>query len=302
MNRASRILACGLALLAFPVLADPAPRAAAGDPPKIEGWTIAKGAAANVCAASGPTDGGANLSLVAEGPLFVLAIQAPDFPYEKASYVVNLAFDSDTPLDAPGLGDKGLITVSVGRGQSARIVAKASAVTVTVAGQSHHFSIRNAGQALDAVARCIGQPTLSETVEEPSTPIAGAGDWRLQTNLPGAPHVCSARVAGPQIDTILLLNDDGEIVLIGSHSDWATFGGDTSLRLAIDGAEPLELKSSSALNLITTRITDPALVDRLRQAKTLTWGIRGGHVHGDVTGLGAALDAIKRCRQASRSG
>jgi hypothetical protein len=94
----------------------------------------------------------------------------------------------------------------------------------------------------------------------------------------------------------LLLNNDGDLILIGGHSDWATWGGNVPLQLAINGGAPTPLTAGTAANLIMVLVKDPALLARLRAAKTLDWTIPTGHVHGEVAGLGVALDAAKACK------
>jgi hypothetical protein len=56
------------------------------------------------------------------------------------------------------------------------------------------------------------------------------------------------------------------------------------------------MNANTLNNLILTVIKEPVLVARLRAAKTLDWTIPTGHVRSDVTGLGAALDAVRKCK------
>ena len=294
--RGFRTLICWVAVLAsLAVYADPATARAAGEP-QVDGWTIVRSDQSRVCVAGGPSDGQASLSIAVEGPLFTLMVEAPDFPMAKDSYTVELAFDDKPPVQAPALGDGGVIGVNFGRGEPARILAAAAKVSFTVDGHTHHFSLRNAAAALDAVARCAGEPTLSEQVDAPPAPIPGAPGWTLALTLPGvAGPACMARIAGDQIDTMMVLNRDGDLLLIGGHSDWATWGGDVQLQLAVDDAPPVKLTATTLNNLILTLVKDPQLLQRLRQARTLEWTIPTGDVRGQVAGLGVALDAVTRC-------
>lgn len=262
----------------------------------VEGWSIHQ-VSANVCVASGPLDGEAELSVSAEGPMFELIVTAPDFPKRKAAYTASLAFDGKSAVSAPVLGDGGIMGINMGRGDSARTVVTASHVSITVEGHTHSFSLQNAGAALDSVAHCAGQPTLSEQIDEAPAPIAGGGNWKLATTLPGvSARVCSARIAGEQIDTNMLLNNVGDLVLVGGHQDWATWGGNVPLQLAIDGGPPVTMTAQTINNLIMVLVTEPELLQRLRNATYLDWTIPTGQVRGDVSGLGAALDAMKDCK------
>jgi hypothetical protein len=275
---------------AFSAPASPAPR-------NVDGWVIQHTDQAMVCVASGSSSGRTQVSIAAEGPLFLLMFEAGDFPQDKDSYEATLSFDGKPPLHVAVLGEGGLISVNVGRGDPAKTVAASSRVAVTVNGITHEFSLRNASAALDAVARCAGQQILAEQNNAAPRPIPGAGQWTIAETLPGyAGRACQARMAGDQIDTILILNDANELVLIGGHSDWATWGGDVPLQLAIDGTTPVTIKASTLNNLILALITEPALVQRLRAARTLDWTIPTGHVRAEITGLGLALDAVRKCK------
>jgi hypothetical protein len=224
-------------------------------------------------------------------------LAAPDFPQNKTSYSVTLAFDDKKPVYAVALGENGLMSINVGRGEAARVLMASSNISVGVTGHVHNFSLKNVKAALDAVARCAGQPALSGESDEPPLPIAGAGNWKLEVTLPGAPgRACAARIAGDQVDTTIILNRDNDLLLIGGHGDWATWGGPVSLQLSIDGEPPIPIAAKTAINLIMTLVKDPVIVQRLRSARTLDWTIPTGHVRGDVAGLGLALDAIKACK------
>ena len=302
MTRRARVIRSILGVLALAAQMTAFP-AVPAEYPQVAGWTIARGDQPMICMASGPTDGGARLSLAAEGPQFLLMVEGPDLPTGKGSYQVELSFDGKTAVFAPALGENGLISIGAGRGDLAKAVVSSTSLRVTVNGRVHRFVLGLAGAALDAVARCAGQQTLSEQIDQPASPIQGAGGWRLAVTLPGvAGRVCEVRNAGDEVDTILILNDRGELLLIGGHRDWATWGGDAPLKLSIDGGPPLAMKASTVTNLIMTLVTDPDLVRRLRAARTLDWTLPTGHVRGDVTGLGAAMDAMAACKSDMRSG
>ena len=279
---------------AFVLALQGAEPAFAADAAHVQGWTVSRQDSMTCVATPVGQD---SIGVVAFGPMFELLISSPDFPRDKASYEVSLAFDGKPPVQAVALGDGGVMEVRLGRGEPARTVAAASRVSVTVAGRTRTFSLRNAAAALDAAARCAGQPVLAQQSDLPPKSIPGAGHWTISEKFPGvSAKACSARAAGDQIDTILMINDVGELLLIGGHPDWATFGGDVPLKLSIDGGEPVALTASTIENLIMVRVTDPALLQRLRSAKTLDWTIPTGHVRGEVAGLGVALDAVARCR------
>jgi hypothetical protein len=270
--------------------------AADGPVPAVAGWTITHGSDPAVCFAEGPSDGQATLSLATAGPLFFVIVGAPDFPREKASYTAMLSFDGGPPVSAVALGENGTLSISTGD-EPVRIIAASSRVSVTVDGHTHSFSLRNAAAALDGAAHCAGQQALAQRPNQPPVAIAGAGSWTLLVTMAGVPgRACSARNPGAEIDTILTLNNDGDLILIGGHRDWATWGGDAPLQLSIDGETPIKMQAQTINNLILTLVKDPGVIARLRRAKTLDWTIPTGHVRGEVTGLGLAIDAMKACK------
>jgi hypothetical protein len=268
----------------------------AAEPAPVDGWVVGR-ADEMSCMASAPNEAdGASVSLVAQGPMFLMLVSAPDFPKEKRTYAAFLSFDGGAPMAATALGEDGVMGFVLNRTGPAKIVAGASRIAVNVEGHTHTLSLRNAGAALDAAARCAGAPTLSEQVETPPQPIPGAGGWTLIRNVAGlSQRACSARIRGPQIDTILLRNNDGQMVLMGGHPEWATWGAEVPLQLSIDGGPATALKAQSVDNLIAVLVEDPALAKRLRGAHAIEWTIPTGRVRGEVSGLGVAFDAVVAC-------
>jgi hypothetical protein len=130
-------------------------------------------------------------------------------------------------------------------------------------------------------------------VAPPGQPIAHAGLWRLMG--PADPAPCSARLEGSEIDTVLLINKNGDLVLMGGRGDWQLDASDATVTLQIDKLPPADVKAEFVTNLVLAPITDSGLLGRLRRAHQLGWTLPVGHFAADVTGLGAALDAAKAC-------
>jgi hypothetical protein len=132
-------------------------------------------------------------------------------------------------------------------------------------------------------------------------PIARAGQWRLMG--PADPAPCSARLEGTEIDTVLLINKGGDLVLVGGRGDWELTPSDATITLQIDNLPPADLKAEIAINLVLAPVTGGALLKQLRHAHQLGWTLPMGHFASDVTGLGTALDAAKACyRRAAAAG
>jgi hypothetical protein len=139
-------------------------------------------------------------------------------------------------------------------------------------------------------------PALAE-----ERPIPGAGGWSFVDRLPGMDGpVCHARIDGSQVDTMLIVNNDGLPVLIAGRRDWSGMSGEADAALAVDGGAPARLHVFMVNNLVVALIEDDALRQRLRAARTLDWTLPFGRFHAEVTGLGLALDAVAACAAAQR--
>lgn len=133
-------------------------------------------------------------------------------------------------------------------------------------------------------------------------PIAGAENWLLFERLPGVEgRACMARTNGPEADTMLLLNNDREPILVAGRADWSGLAGTAEIGLSIDGAPAATLEASLAHNLVLVPAAAPDLLQRLRRARTLDWTLPFGRFRAGVTGLGAALDAIAACNAAPQA-
>jgi hypothetical protein len=159
------------------------------------------------------------------------------------------------------------------------------------------MSLASSLTRLAAIAFAFGiaaAPTAAQT------PIPGAGGWLLVDTLPGsAPHACTARVAGPEADVMLLLNAEQVPVLIAGRPDWHDLGGSAEIVLSIDGEPPTRLNAHMVANLVLVLLSDAPLLRRLRSARTLDWTLPFGRFRANVSGLGTALDAISACAAAS---
>jgi hypothetical protein len=269
--------------------------AVAAPVPAPEGWTMEPGGKAEACAIDGPVSGEAKLSLATEAGLLWLLVADPLLPRDRTDGKFDVQIDGGDWIPMPALAVSNTAGISLG-GAFAHAVVKASRISFRSGLGTWTFTIRNAGAAIDAVTSCAGEPTLAERDAMAPKPIPNAGGWMLVDRLPGAPGACSARLNGREVDTMVLSPaPDGTFVLMAGRADWATWGGDAEIGLAVDGAAPERLKASSLQNLIFVKIADPARARRLRDAKSLDWTLPKGHFHAEVKGLGTALDAVIAC-------
>ena len=124
-------------------------------------------------------------------------------------------------------------------------------------------------------------------------PIPGAGEWRM---LEGD-AACSARLEGSQVDTMLMANKDGELVLVAGRRDWKLPPTDQAGTLQADDHPPRKIKGDGVANLILVLIKDKRLYGELRNARQITWSLPVGRFTANVTGLGVAFDASLACQR-----
>ncbi len=71
-------------------------------------------------------------------------------------------------------------------------------------------------------------------------PGGGPGDWQVGPMKDGT---CRARLNGPDVDLVEMINKDGKLVLAAGHGGWDKWGQFES-QLAIDGGTPASISSS----------------------------------------------------------
>ena len=133
-----------------------------------------------------------------------------------------------------------------------------------------------------------------------SEPQAIAGRWALMERAAGS-NSCAARLTGSDVDTMLMLNQNGQLILVAGRADWRASGPE-EVGLRIDSFELDHLQASMFNNLVLLPIDDEAVIKRLRVAKDLYWSLPFGKYHAAVAGLGEALDWLHTCEQGKRLG
>lgn len=127
-----------------------------------------------------------------------------------------------------------------------------------------------------------------------------ADQWAHIESIPGG-TACAARLAGNEVDTMLMLNQKGELILVAGRADWRA-SGSQEIGLRIDGFELDHLQASAFNNLVLLPISDEAVLKRLKAAKDLYWSLPAGKYHAAVAGLGAALEWVRTCEQGKHLG
>src|SRR5262249_16548041 len=104
----------------------------------------------------------------------------------------------------------------------------------------------------------------------PQSPSSGApAGWELRSPSPGAPP-CRAVKLGSSVDTQILRNRDGHLVLIAGHGDWEHNGGQMPASLSIDDAPPVAVTGFPIGPVFMILMTDEQRT-RLRNAHLVHW-------------------------------
>ncbi|MDE2182654.1 MAG: hypothetical protein KGJ78_06490 [Alphaproteobacteria bacterium] len=119
-----------------------------------------------------------------------------------------------------------------------------------------------------------------------------AGGWQVNRVTPGG---CTAKIAGPEVDTLLMESRDGNLVLVAAWPGRDLPDGAQQGTLAIDGAAPQPIEVQALAMMVLYPVKDKALEERLATANVLHWHFAWGDFRADVTGLGDAAAELRRC-------
>lgn len=257
-----------------------------------DGWSIARDGKA--CVATGPSSGNATLSIAAMPSQFLLFFESSDFPVEQQSRAVILRFDGGSMATVEALGSDRVYGITIIRPISESL-RTATQVELQVAQKRYPFELKNTGAAMDEVARCAGVKPFAEQWSNPPRPIPDAPGWQLIDGLAGT-DACTARRESTELNTSLVIAKDGTLVLVAGRADWAKWGGEVKGSLRIDDAPAQEFVAFGLQSIVMWPVKDDVVVASLRRAKFLLWHLPWGDFRGEVTGLGAAADALKTCK------
>jgi len=129
---------------------------------------------------------------------------------------------------------------------------------------------------------------------------AFAAQWTHVENVTGG-NACAARLVGSEVDTTLMLNRSGQLILVAGRSDWRASGPE-QVSLRIDDFELDHLQANAFNNLVLVLISDEAVVKRLMAAKELYWTLPSGKYRAMISGLGDALEWVRQCERGKRQG
>jgi hypothetical protein len=236
------------------------------------------------------------LSIAAMGQLLLLTIASSNFGKEKREESILLKTKTLGALQRNALVADETYGITIDS-EVDRYLLQADPLIVTIKGTDYSFSITDASSAIDAVRRCVGQPTKSEMQAKKSPPYLMPDGWRLWDNTGNA---CTARLDGDEIDTMVSINNEGQVLLIAGRRDWNQWGGDIKLTLQFDSGPSRSFTAWVWNNLVLLLLVDDADVAALRKASTLKWGLPKGEYSAKVHDVGTALDSVVACTKEKR--
>lgn len=127
---------------------------------------------------------------------------------------------------------------------------------------------------------------------------ASTKKWVHIETIPGG-TACAVRRHGSDVDTMMMLNRSGQLVLIAGRSGWQGAGPET-IAIRVDRGPIDRLKADAFNNLVMVRIGSRAILKRLERAKNLLWYMPTGEYHAEVAGLDGALNWLYRCEAKKR--
>lgn len=134
---------------------------------------------------------------------------------------------------------------------------------------------------------------LAMALALPAVAQAAAPGWEVGP-LPEAPGSCRARLEGPQVNLILMINKDDKLVLMAASPAWRHDKADFDSLLAVNGATPVHVSGTSLGPLFLALVSDD-LYPKVHDAKTLDWALPDGQFHIAAPGIGSAIDTLRTC-------
>jgi hypothetical protein len=298
MTRICCAIACYgfILLLPLAVGAAPSPQSDTCTGWKVEKMTT-KDAQFETCIATFINKQPAELSIIAEGPLLTLTISSPSFGGAKREEAIGLSQKGLGNLQRSALFKDGTYGITIDNDVDSYLEQDAPLV-FTIRGVDYSFTISNAASAIDAVRRCVGEPTKAEMQVNKSQSFAVPAGWEALRNAGG----CAAVLKGDEVDTWLTVNNNDQVLLIVGRHDWNFWGERIKLTLQIDSQAPRSFDASKWNNLVLLLLPDENDVTALRKASSLKWHLPNGDYSAKVHHVGAALDAAAECTRNQRTG
>ena len=137
----------------------------------------------------------------------------------------------------------------------------------------------------------IASPAQSQQFVE----IGHTGAWSI-ARLDNAEGTCRARLEGPPISLVLMINNQDKLVMSAGNPRWDLWQVGIDTTLVVDSGKPRKLQSHALGPLIMATISDDQTIE-LRTAKNLDWKLPAGEFKVGVKDMGLAIDAVRACQQ-----
>jgi hypothetical protein len=294
----ARGFALALWALIYSSLLSPVPTASADTNP-VPGWTVTKttehGQTVESCIATWNNGGPNELTIEALGGLLTLSISSPAFGQEKLEEIVSLSKAGMGKLQRRARVAAGICSITIDD-EVDSYLEKDGPLFLEIKGVNYSFSVANTPSAIDAVRRCVGEPTKADMAAQQEPSFSVPSGWESFNMAAG----CAARLKGNEVDTLVTINNKDQTLLLAGRKDWNSWGEQIKLTLQIDSKPPLSLEGWKWSNLALVLLADDKDVASLRKASVLRWHLPTGDYSATVHDLGSALDAAAACTKKKR--
>lgn len=147
---------------------------------------------------------------------------------------------------------------------------------------------------LVAVLVAFFLPAVPVAAEAASWP--GPGAWTVTDQI--TPNGgCAARLAGPEVDTLLSVNQAGRVLLSAGRPDWSIPPGEVYLDLQIGEGAPARVRALAIKSIVLVLLSDEKEVE-LKAANQLRWYFPTGTLIASIPQIEEAIIAVRACHSA----
>jgi len=158
-----------------------------------------------------------------------------------------------------------------------------------------HWTADPEGRMGRTLAAAVGLALAGAGIAHAADAFVDPSGWQVGP-VAASPSNCSARLPGPQVDIILMVNNQGKLVLTAGHGAWNRIDRGFVSQIRVDGGPATPLVGDGVGPLFLGLVGDD-LFRRLRGARAIDWTLPAGQFHIAVAGLGAAFDETVACEK-----
>jgi hypothetical protein len=229
------------------------------------------------------------------GGLLTLTVSSPTFDEEKREEIVSLAKAGVGKLRRPARAADRTYSITIDN-EVGDLLEKEGPLILTVKGTDYSISLANIPFAIDALQRCVGEPSKAELAAKHEQSFSVPNGWESVDVAAG----CAALLKGDEVDTYVTVNNNDQVLLIAGRKTWNFWGQKIDLTLQIDTQAPLSLGGWQWSNLVLVLLPDNRDVAALRKASALRWHFPTGEYSSKLHDVGSALDAAAACTKEKR--